>query len=166
MRKKSWIPILLLAIAVVMVMAMIFYFSSENADESTETSNGVTAFVLKILKPDFDSLSREEKAAFFASASHYVRKAAHFTEYFLLGLFSSLLVFSIVKASGKRMGALFIIPPVFSLLYAVIDESHQTMVGGRAGQMTDVLLDTAGAVLATLIVFFIYLLVGKRMRNQ
>lgn len=37
---------------------------------------------------------------------------------------------------------------VFTVLYAASDEWHQTFVPGRAGAVSDVLIDAAGALLA------------------
>lgn len=164
MKKGYRVLIALLSLAVLFIMAMIFYFSAENGAESTATSNGVTAFVLKIVKPDLETMSAAERAEFFSAASHYVRKAAHFTEYFFLGLFSSLLIFVVAKTIGKKIDLIFVIPIVFSFLYALFDEGHQTFVGGRAGQFTDVLIDTAGATMATIVVFLFYLSAKRKGR--
>ncbi len=161
-KRRYGVAVAIFALLVLVVMAMIFYFSAETAVRSTETSNGVTRFVLKIFRPDFDRLSKSERSALFSKASHYVRKGAHFTEYFLLGLFSTLLVLSALKICGKQSLLFFLVPPLFSAIYAFFDEGHQRFVGGRAAQITDVLIDFSGALLATLIVFFICLAVRKK----
>ncbi len=164
-KKTSWILPAVFALLVLVVMILIYYFSSENGLQSTATSNGVTKWVVKIIKPDFDSMEKADKAAYFSQVAHYVRKAAHFSEYFLLGLFSSLLVFSVLELFGKKSILFFLIPIAFSFLYAVFDEYHQRFVGGRAAQFTDVLIDTAGATFATAIVALIFRLV-KRHKND
>ncbi len=163
MRKKtSWILPAIFAMLVLVVMILIYYFSSENGLQSSVTSNGVTRWIIKIIKPDFDSLGKTEKAAYFSRVAHYVRKAAHFSEYFLLGLFSSLLVVSVLELFGKKNVLFFLIPIGFSFLYAVFDEFHQRYVRGRAAQFTDVLIDTAGAFVATAFVALVFYLVKRR----
>lgn len=157
--KKYGIIIAVFAVLVLAVMVMIFLFSAETGAQSTKTSNGVTKLIIKIIKPDFDSLPKEERAEYFSKAAHYIRKIAHFSEYFLLGLFSSLLLVSVFRAINKKPGIFVVIPPVFCFLYAIFDEGHQHFVGGRAAQFTDVLIDTSGALLATLFVFIFYYLI-------
>lgn len=76
---------------------------------------------------------------------HVIRKCAHFTEYFIL----SLLVLRGIRAGrrGARIAwALAAIAIVAS--YASLDEFHQIFVPGRTPAVTDVLLDTIGAICA------------------
>lgn len=76
---------------------------------------------------------------------HVIRKCAHFTEYFIL----SLLVLRGVRAgrNGARIAwALAAIAIV--AFYASLDEFHQIFVPGRTPAVTDVLLDTIGAICA------------------
>lgn len=61
-----------------------------------------------------------------------VRKLGHFGGYAVLGALAA-------RAAGRPGAALAI-----GLLYAAADEWHQTFVPGRSGQLSDVLLDTAG----------------------
>lgn len=73
------------------------------------------------------------------------KKAGHVTEY-------GVLAFLLWRAiSGERewpalssFGGAFI----FSLLYGVSDEFHQTFVPGRTGRLTDVGFDALGVLLA------------------
>ena len=72
-----------------------------------------------------------------------VRKAAHMSEYAVLALliFQALTVFDRKKNRGcMALG--------ITAAYAVTDEFHQLFVPGRAGRVTDVLIDSAGAFLA------------------
>jgi VanZ family protein len=75
----------------------------------------------------------------------YIRKSAHFMEYFILGL---LLLRGI---RGERRGvklawALVAICIVFC--YASLDEFHQVFVPGRTPAFHDVLIDTSGGTAA------------------
>jgi VanZ family protein len=77
-----------------------------------------------------------------------VRKATHFSEYFVLtGLWW--------WALATRVGARRALGPAFAIavLYAMTDEWHQTFVDGRTGVPRDVLIDSAGALTATWLIY-------------
>ncbi|MCD8029064.1 MAG: VanZ family protein, partial [Erysipelotrichaceae bacterium] len=44
---------------------------------------------------------------------------------------------------------------IMTFLYACSDEAHQLLVSGRAGQLSDVLIDTCGGMTADLL-YYIY----------
>lgn len=72
---------------------------------------------------------------------HYlIRKAAHFTEYFVLGIL-------VVNAVSKTLRSLFHAAVSIFLFWACvpgIDEYIQRLVPGRAGMLGDVLIDMSG----------------------
>lgn len=84
-----------------------------------------------------------------------VRKAAHFTEYAILGVLLSLQFVNIVKGVFRR----FIEPAMTALSVAFVDETIQLFVEGRSGQVSDIWIDLAGASLGILIVLAI---IGNR----
>ena len=72
---------------IVLQMALIFAFSAQNADLSTDTSHG---FIRLIGEKVFSSLTPEQLNTAVERFDFAVRKAAHFTVYFVLGAFSTL----------------------------------------------------------------------------
>lgn len=74
-----------------------------------------------------------------------VRKAAHFTEYAVLGFFMGL---QWVRRDGRSR---FLLPEGLCLAVAAVDECIQLFVGGRAGQLRDVCIDLGGATLGLVI---------------
>jgi len=72
---------------------MIFMMSGRDATTSTSDSHGVSAFLAQIFYNDFDSWSDESQEEFLDSIDYPVRKAAHMTEYGILGalIFGSVL---------------------------------------------------------------------------
>jgi VanZ family protein len=64
-----------------------------------------------------------------------LRKAAHVTEYAVLGVL-------LWRALGAELPAL-----AAAVGYAISDEIHQTFVRGRHGSPVDVAIDTAGVLL-------------------
>ena len=85
------------------------------------------------------------KALFGDYAFVFIRKAAHFTEYFIL---FQLFFFALGKrvSWGKRAGTALLL----AFLYAASDEFHQTFIPKRTGLVTDVLIDTSGALFGLL----------------
>jgi VanZ family protein len=109
------------------------------------------------------SVSKEESGHWLALlqtwlpwlTDYLIRKAAHFTEYAMLGA----LLFG---AADTRRGLWF--PPCFGLLAALTDETVQLFSLGRAGMVEDVWLDLAG-FLAGWIVIALIALYRKKRRN-
>ena len=89
---------------------------------------------------------------------HVVRKGAHFAEYAVLGM-------TVVYAFGERLKkAKKIIPVALGIcaFYAATDEFHQYFVANRVGSVSDVLLDSAGALTGIVI----FLLITRRKRAK
>lgn len=76
-----------------------------------------------------------------------VRKAAHFSEYALLGI----LVFGALRPAVRlKRGSLLLVALILVLVPAV-DETIQLFIPGRSGQVSDVLLDCSGAAVGALL---------------
>lgn len=76
-----------------------------------------------------------------------VRKTAHFTEFFLLGVFWYIIYAKYFK-SVKLIGLVLI----HGFFTAVLDEMVQLFVDGRSGEVLDVLIDFSGVLFACFIV--------------
>lgn len=79
-----------------------------------------------------------------------VRKLAHAIEYLLLTI---LLIF-IFKNSGVVGKKKYLFALLICILYASIDEYHQTFVSGRTGQVLDILIDTIGGIIGCILDIF------------
>lgn len=92
---------------------------------------------------------------------HFVRKLAHFTEYFVLGVTATATLWGFLGGKG-----LFLIPlPPF--LTALTDEQIiQRRVPGRGPSFLDVALDTAGGVTGALAFLGIFLLFWHIRREK
>ena len=71
-----------------------------------------------------------------------VRKCAHFTEYMVLGILTT----HAFDIEGHRTIDVLLPTAVFLLLIPSIDETIQLFVPGRAGMITDVMIDCCGAM--------------------
>ena len=122
----------------VLWMAFIFYMSSCNGNVSSDQS-GTIAYVLHNIL----GINYSDKLIFI------IRKCAHVSEFFILGI----LVINLV--SKYNVKHIYFISFIICVLYSSSDEFHQLFVPGRSGQVTDVLIDLIGVVLGLLLVFLI-----------
>lgn len=155
---------ILLTFLTVAMMALIFCFSMEPAEKSDKTSGTLSQAFISIVYPDYVHFSSQRQSSIFDRVQHYVRKAAHFTEYTLLGFLIRMCLESwIGNRRGNCLTGLGI-----GTLYAVTDEIHQLLIDGRSGQWSDVLIDSggvaAGAAIAALVLSFYYR--QKRTRGR
>ena len=150
--QRTWVRVVLTMLTAA-VMLLIFFFSNETADRSDRTSGIFTRVVIDTAYPDFEELPEPEQEEVYNVIQHLVRKTAHFTEYALLGL---LLRFCLQSWIGNKKRHLLPVSWMIGTLYAVTDELHQLLTDGRAGQWTDVVLDSfgvlTGAVIASVVV--------------
>lgn len=138
------------AVLLIAWMSVIFTLSAQPAKQSSGVSGGFTEKVCSVFYPGFNELDQSEQNEVVANLQRPVRKAAHFTVYFILGIISSVL-FVTVSRFPLFLRAVFSL--AVCILYAVSDEIHQYFVPGRSCRAFDVLIDSAGAFLAILILF-------------
>ena len=136
----------LIAITLIWIV-VIFSFSLQNGDESGKLSGGIVAWLVEVVFP--------EDFAHVELVHFLVRKAAHFTEYFILGVLISLTVRE-AKWSRPLLKAW-----ALGTCVACCDETIQLFSDGRAGQVTDVMLDSSG-VLTGCVILVLWLLFWNR----
>ena len=76
------------AVLLVSVMITIFMFSSQKAEDSQQTSDGFVSKIISAFYPEFKNISEEEQDEVIDNLPLPVRKVAHFSIYFAMGLFS------------------------------------------------------------------------------
>lgn len=146
MKKDKAIKTLLWC-AVALWMAVIFSFSAQNAEASSESSDSVVETVIKYFDRNFDSLTAAEQAARCDRLSFYIRKAAHFSAFAVLGVLTA----SAVSRHTSSLKLTAVLSEAVCVLYAVSDEIHQYFVPGRACRLFDIGVDSAGCTLFILI---------------
>lgn len=147
-KKKSKYTKWLYLIPVILWMVLIFYMSSQDGDESSSTSGVITDFIVNILEKIRNDTPQAE-ASLYDIVNLGVRKLAHMTEYGILFLLSLLAVNKIGDGKSKTYNKILAV--LISFFYACTDELHQLMVSGRAGRMTDVLIDMTGVLIVLLL---------------
>lgn len=125
-RRLLWI---LLSLA---IMSLIFWFSSQNGEESSKTSGAFLFLLTWLVSPE--------------QASFLIRKAAHFTIYFCLG-FS---LYGSFRSERSPQWKQVFYPLLTGILYAAGDEWHQSFTEARSAQLSDVVLDGCGCFLGVL----------------
>lgn len=138
-------------------MAVIFSFSACPAEQSTGDSRWAGHMIGQLFVPGFGDWSDKEQEAFAEKVDYPVRKTAHAMEYAVLGLLTAGAY--IRRGTSIRKGIL--VPWGIAALYAASDEFHQLFVPGRSGQVSDVVLDSAGVLAGVLLLAGI-----RRARNR
>lgn len=136
-----------LIILAIIWMGVIFMFSAQVSDESKSSSNKVTSAVVNtVISIKKENISEEKRQKIIEDKTFIVRKTAHFTEYFILGLILILYLQTKERLTTKYI----ILAIIFCVLYATSDEIHQLFVDGRSCKIIDILIDTCGSSLAIL----------------
>lgn len=137
-RKKA----ILFWVLLVLWAGVIFFFSAQLDTVSSQQSGLFTQIleeaVIRI------SGSVKEGKALYAQLDHLVRKSAHFMVYFILGALAQRACWH--SAKQKRPMRVLAVAVAACALYAVSDEIHQYFVPGRSMMISDMLLDSVGAL--------------------
>ncbi|MBU5485758.1 VanZ family protein [Clostridium sp. MSJ-11] len=135
-------------IAIIFWMVVIFKLSSQPAVQSGELSGMITNINIKIIEK-----IRPNTQLNIIKFHRIVRKNAHFFIYLGLGV----LTINFLKRRGVKGYKSIIFALLICILYAISDEVHQIFVPGRAAQVKDVIIDSAGACFGILL----YIGLGK-----
>lgn len=131
---------------------IIFAQSAKNGEESTEDTNKV----MEIIEEVADAMGVD-----WEISTHLVRKAAHFGEYMILGILGALLT-AVVGGGWRCIGAF-----LYAASVAFCDEfAVQRFSEGRAPQLTDVLIDSAGAITGVVFVMAMLFLIKRKRKSN
>lgn len=144
---KIKVPIL---IAILLIVSIIIYlFSNQAGIKSINTSDKFASKIIdKVCEVTNKEITPKEKKKLIVKTRFTVRKIAHFTLYFTLGIIVYLLLISLnVKHS-------IILSIVICFLFGCIDEIHQYFVPGRTARIYDCIVDTLGSMASIYILYF------------
>ncbi len=133
-------------------MYMIYSFSAQPGEQSSSLSYNVSRKIVEAVDVISQQHWDEWQINEYANQIHGpVRKAAHITEYFLLAIAVSFPLY----VYGVRGILLMLLAGGICVIYACLDEYHQSMVAARAPSSRDVMIDSigifAGVILTRLI---------------
>lgn len=120
---------------IVIWLLVIFLFSNQDGSTSTSLTNGIL-----------------EKYLFFVDSDIFfmiIRKMAHITEYFILGI----LVLNFINEF--KIDKKIVVSSLICFILASFDEFHQLFIPDRTGRLLDVFIDMIGASLGILILSLI-----------
>lgn len=139
---------LLSFVPAIVIMYCIYSFSAQDGTASSslsyEVSNKVISLTDRLLGL---GLSAQQVLHAVSQIHHYIRKLAHFSEYFLLAVSIAIPLY----VYGIRNIWLILTAGLFCVGFASLDEFHQLYVAGRSGSVRDVCIDSSGAVLGIII---------------
>ena len=141
----SFVPALLM-------MYVIFSFSAQTGEVSGDLSYKISYKIVETKNELFnENKSPEELSCAADGIHHYVRKAAHMTEYFLLAISVSFPLY----VYGVRGIWLPLLAGMICVGFAALDEYHQSFVAGRGPSKKDVGIDSIGVFAGIIMMQFI-----------
>ncbi len=169
MKTKIWKIVLLrviLTLACIGTLIFIFSNSVANGEQSSSSSSKVTNAVqnvAQVVAPN--SFVATAKGEDYKILVGWVRTFAHFAEFALLG---ALLIWCYFSYTKNKAGV--VVPFLLIGYVPLVDETIQLFSGGRAGQISDLIIDTlgglAGAGFAFLVLGVIWLAIALRQRRR
>lgn len=142
LKPLSFLPALIM-------MYVIYSFSAQTGEVSGELSYKISYQIVETkneilgTNKSYDELYAEANEIHF-----YVRKAAHMTVYFLLAIAVSFPLY-VYRVRGIW---LMLLAGIVCVGFAGFDEYHQSFVAGRGPSVRDVVIDSVGAFIGTLLV--------------
>ena len=150
----------------VLIMGILFYSSSQTYEQQSQI--GLLSKLLhnEPLKDSLRSISfmyggsevSIDSEGYFSFIEFFIRKFAHFSTYFVL---SGSFFFSLFQRKNALWLSVFF-GWMAATGYAGMDEFHQMLTSGRSPLFQDVMLDSAGALTAGILCWFVIGLRHKR----
>ena len=141
---RAWLPVAL--------WLTLMFFGSTDLMSAEHTSRFLIPF-LRWLDPNISWVT-------IAHVHLFLRKAAHVTEYAILTGLLFRALHGLIGGFWRRAAVAF----VPAMIFAAVDEFHQTFVPSRTGSVYDVLVDYSGAFLGILICRVLHLVLTRRGR--
>ncbi|MCL2717972.1 MAG: VanZ family protein [Lachnospiraceae bacterium] len=159
-RRRKQIFTIIISILIIILYARILSFSGTSAETSAMQSLSVSEYIISIIEKTF-SINLNLNESQFGQFEKFVRKAAHFFEYALLGF----LVYSLPLIWGKKTFK----PALYSFLAVVVmasvDEFIQLFVPERAALISDVIIDSIGCIAGMALLRLVYCIVSGIKNN-
>jgi len=162
-----YIKILVSWTIVIVWAGVIFYLSSKTADQSTVQSRGV----IGVFTGMFGTVIQNDEV--METVDGIVRESAHGVEYLILGvvLFNALFItLNYRKQEEELLTAqtgiecrdkyrwlnCMICSILICCIYALTDEIHQIPIPGRTFQIMDLIIDTIGSIIGSVLMCVFY----------
>lgn len=147
---------IIMTIALVCTLFTIYKFSSQNGTQSKGISTKVSQFILNFSNT-YKEANTKEQTKMLNRTNAIIRKIAHFSIYTLLGL----TIMGLMTKTKLKDRWRILITIGLGMIYAILDEFHQSFSPGRSPKVTDVYIDTLGIILGVLLVILIRMIYKK-----
>jgi VanZ family protein len=138
----------------VSVTAFIWHNSLQDAVNSREASKFFDLLLVQLVKFSGGTLSWRE-------VDHFVRKLAHFTEFALLGMMLRSFFAAALNRGRQLLSRCTLLAVCLCAMVAGMDEYLQQFSPGRSCQLSDVALDSSGALMGILVVELLFYLLYR-----
>lgn len=146
----------ILLILIVLLLLTIFLFSNQTGVKSINVSDKLASVIIdKVATITHKEISLSHKKELIKKSRFLIRKTAHFTLYFTLGI----LVYLILSTYNLKWKVLYSL--LICLILASFDEIHQLFSIGRTAQVYDVFIDTMGSLVGILVTIIFIKIVNK-----
>ena len=145
MLTKIFSPKFIYPILTILWIMIIFSFSLQSGDTSSQISSGFGQWLIQTILPFAKDYLEENWDVLHT----LIRKGAHFTEFFVLGV---LMRGSLHQYAYRIRASLGGTSWLMCVVVAACDETIQLFAGGRAGQVTDIMLDASGALVGIIVI--------------
>jgi VanZ family protein len=149
-KKKWWLVLTLLWLIIIYVMTEMPYFSGESTSSAIEKTIDKTETIQKKIIKTNETEPIVFQPADPSTIHHlnvFFRKSAHIIVFGILAIF--------IYKTLERYSYPYLLTLLFTFLYALFDEWHQSIVPFRTSAFKDVLFDTFGACVALLFLYII-----------
>jgi VanZ family protein len=147
-------------------MGFIFYNSATPGTASNNRSNEIVNSIINSKNLIEGKSTQKSNLTSFnyklQKLNYFLRKNAHALEYLTLAMLVEFF-FSSFNLKGKNI---IIYIMFICLLYAVLDEFHQSFVPGRTSLVSDVLIDFSGSMLGIILYFPLVSVTAKLFKNN
>lgn len=151
-RIKKHGPLIFDILVSVGVVAITFWSSGQTAEVSGGASKEIARWLLTFLPG-------EHTESTVSLLDHLLRKAAHFTLYFILGC-------SLTGCFRRQKRVPYVLAVLLTgAVLAGLDEFHQIFVDGRGPLFSDVVLDTCGVAAGCLLATAFHRAVNRRKKK-
>ncbi|WP_309089091.1 VanZ family protein [Domibacillus sp.] len=158
-------------VVLIVISAVIFNFSSQTYEEQSlvpqlerllpgEPFAGILA---PIEVTYWGTPISIETKGYYYFLEFFIRKFAHL---FLFGCLAAALFHVLALARPRRIWPVFCLSFAGTALYALLDEYHQLLTGGRTPMLKDVGLDLVGAFFALVLSAFFYKIRKRKEKNR
>ena len=135
---------LIYIVLIIVVLISIYLFSSMNWKDTNSVSKGIIMKGIDIV--EVITHKEYDKKVIVNKLNYPIRKCAHFLLFLLSGICIYLLL------NSFHIPHKILISIVISIIFAILDETHQMFSLGRSSSILDILIDSIGSVVGIMVI--------------